>query len=210
MKKKLDKEILFVYLSVLMAGILLIANLAATKLWDLFGIAVDGGLIVFPLSYVLGDVVVELYGAKRARNVIWAGLMLNILAVLVFVIVGRLPEYPGWGLQDSYEAILGFAPRIVAGSLLAFAASQLMNNLVFEKIKAKTGEKWLPVRTIGSSLLAHAVDSGIFETVAFLGVLPFGEFLAQAGFAYAAALGLEIALTPVTVVVIKGLKKWIR
>lgn len=199
-----------VVLATVSAGVILISNLAATKLIDFFGIAVDGGVVIFPISYIVGDVVVELFGKKQAKVVIWAGFGLNLLAMLTLVIVGWLPPYPGWEGQEAYVAIFGFAPRIVLGSLLAYIVSSLMNNYVFEKIKNKTGEKWLGARTIGSSLVAHVFDSGIFETVAFLGVLPFGEFLAQAGFAYIAGIGLEIILTPLTYLVVNRLKKAIK
>lgn len=196
-----------IYATALSSGILLISNLVATKLWDLFGVAVDGGIVIFPLSYILGDVIVEIFGQKSARNVIFAGFFLNILAVAIFMLVGILPPYAGWEGQEAYMQILGFVPRIVVGSLLAYIASQLLNNFVFEKIRAKTGKKHLFVRSIGSSLLARLVDSGIFETVAFFGVLSGKEFLAQAAFAYFAGMVFEVILTPLTYLVVGAAKR---
>lgn len=196
-----------VTLAVVSAGVILVSNLAATKLFDFFGVAVDGGVVIFPISYIVGDVVVELFGKKQAKTVIWAGFGLNLLAMIALAIVGWLPPYPGWEGQEAYMAVFGFVPRIVFGSLSAYIVSSLMNNHVFEKIKNRTGEKWLGARTIGSSLVAHLFDSMIFETVAFLGVLPFNEFLLQAGFAYIAGIGLEVVLTPITYIVVNGLKR---
>ena len=198
-----------IYLAALSAGLLFVSNLAAAKLWDFFGIAVDGGIVMFPLTYVLGDLIVEFYGEKRARTVVVAGLVLNVLAILSLTVVRLLPAYPGWEGQEAFAETLGFVPRIVIGSLTAYAASQLLNNYVFEKIRARTGKKRVLVRFLGSSVWAHFVDSAIFETVAFLGVLSFGEFLAQAGFAYVAGIGLEVALSPVTLLVVKGLSKYL-
>lgn len=190
------------------ASVLIISNIAAVKLWNLFGIPVDGGLVIFPISYVIGDLIVELYGRKMANNIVYTSLGMNILAVLVFLLVGILPAYTGWDGQASYDAILGFTPRIVAGSLTAYLVSGLMNNLVFEKIKQKTGEKKIFLRFIGSSLVAKFFDSLIFETIAFFGVLSVPEFFAQAGFAYLASIVLEMLLAPISCSVAKRLKKY--
>lgn len=203
------KQTLLIFFAALAAGILLISNLVATKLWNFFGIAVDGGIILFPLSYILGDVIVEIFGRKTADKVVWAGFSINILAVITFIAVGKLPPYPGWDGQDAYMQILGFVPRIVAGSLIAYVASQLLNNLVFEKIRNQTGKKWLGLRAIASSMVARLVDSAIFETIAFVGVLSFGEFIGQATFAYFAGLFLEILLIPLTYLVVGGARKWL-
>ena len=203
------RETLLIIFAVLAAGILLISNLVATKLWEFCGIAVDGGIILFPFSYVLGDVIVEIFGRKKANRIVWTSLGLNVLAVGVFMIVGALPPYPGWEGQDAYMQILGFVPRIVTASLVAYVASQLLNNLVFEKIKQKTGKKWLGLRAIVSSVLGRAVDSAIFETIAFIGVLSFGEFIGQATFAYFAGMTLEVLLIPITYLAVGGARKWL-
>lgn len=199
------------FMAILSAGVLLISNLSATKIFSLAGIPFDGGTILFPLSYVLGDLVVELYGKKVAKTVIWSGFMLNVLAVATFFIVQKLPAYPGWENQAAFEAILGFAPRIVAGSLLAYVSSSLVNNVIFEKIresqKTEEKEKKFYARALGSSLVAHLIDALIFETVAFLGVLPFKDFLIQAVFAYASGLLLETLLYPVTAIIARILRK---
>ena len=206
--KNWEKIRILITLAVFSAGILLISNLAATKLWDFCGIAVDGGVLIFPLSYIIGDLIIELYDKKVANYIIYIGFGLNLLAVLVFWAVGVLPEYASWNGQEAYQTILGFAPRVIFGSLIAYLTSGLMNNLVFERIRARTGDAKMWVRFLGSSAVAHLFDSLIFETVAFLGVLSFEEFLVQAGFAYLAGIILEIILTPISYWVVKKLRKY--
>ena len=196
------------FLTALSASVLVISNIVAVKLWNFCGIAVDGGIAIFPLSYIIGDVVMELYGKKIGDHVVFVGFAINIMAVLVFLLVGALPEYPGWGGQESYNAILGFTPRIVIGSLAGYVTSGLVNNFVFAKIKKRTGEKYLFLRSLGSSMIAKVFDILLFDTIAFLGVLSFSEFCSQVAFAYGAGIVLEILLTPLTYLVVKALKKY--
>lgn len=198
---------LLVVLTALASGILLISNLAAVKLWDFWGIAVDGGVVIFPLSYILGDLVMEVFGRKIGRQIIWVSFGVNILAVIVFLLVGFLPEFPEWRNQAAYLEILGFVPRIVVGSLMAYVCSGLINNLIFEKIRNRTGGGWLAVRTLGSSVIARFFDVIIFEVVAFLGVLPFHEFCKQVIFAYVLGIILEFLLTPLTYLAVNLVNK---
>jgi len=206
--KDLKKLKVLIFLATLSAGILVISNIVAVKLWDFFGISVDGGLLIFPLSYVLGDIMVELYGKKLANYVIYVSFFLNVLAVLIFVLVGLLPVYEGWAGQASYDEILGFVPRIVIGSLVAYLVSGVLNNWIFEKIREKTGEKKLWVRFLGSSVFAKVVDNVIFKTIAFWGVLGASEFFIQLGFAYVASLVLEIIMIPVSYFLVGKLRKY--
>lgn len=204
--KKQKRLILFATASV---GALLISNLAAIKLWDFFGIAVDGGIIVFPLTYILGDLIIEFYGKQIAKQIIFAGFWLNLFALAVFYLVIALPAYPGWGMQSAYRDVLGFTPRIIIGSLLAYVASNLFNNVIF--IKLKQGDDLFAshfiARALCSSAFAHLIDSAVFETIAFFGVLPFHEFLLQAVFAYALGMGGEVLLSPIEAMIAKRLKK---
>lgn len=197
-----------VFLATLSAGVLVISNIVAVKLWDFFGIAVDGGIAIFPLTYIIGDLMVELYGRKLANFTVYVGFCLNILAVLVFLLVGMLPEYTGWDGQAAYEMILGFTPRIVVGSLVAYVVAGLINNWLFMKIKLWTGGKKLWLRALGSSLVAKIFDNVIFKTIAFFGVLGFHEFMAQLIFAYLASLAFELVLTPLTYLLVNKLKKY--
>ncbi len=193
-------------LTVISTGILLISNLAATKIWNFYEVPVDGGIIVFPIAYVIGDIIVELYGRKTANFIVWLGFCLNLTAGIVFTLVDKLPAYPNWPGSEAFGIIFGLAPRIMLGSLLAYFASGLMNNLVFEKIRQKTGEKMLYARSLGSSALARLIDTAVFEAIAFFGILSMGEFLRQATFAYTAGMVLEVLLTPITYLAVKALR----
>ena len=199
------KNRLLIYLVALSVGTLLISNLVATKLWNFCGIAVDGGVVVFPLTYILSDLIVEFYGKKTAKDIVWAGFLLNILAVFVFYLVILLPAYDGWNMQEAFVSILGFTPRIIFGSLIAYVTSNLFNNYIFVHFKEGNGflSKSFIARALGSSTLAHMIDCAIFETIAFIGVLPFKEFLAQAILAYILGMGLELLLAPIEVIIAK-------
>lgn len=203
------KQKYLIYLTALSAGTLLISNLSAIKLWDLFGIAVDGGLVLFPLTYILGDLIIEFYGRDVAKNIILAGFLVNLIAVVVFYIVIALPAYPGWDMQEAYAAVLGFSPRIILGSLAGYLTSNFLNNYLFEKMRKSDSvfSRSFIARALGSSAFAHIMDSAVFETIAFIGVLPFKEFLAQAVFAYFLGMGLEVILSPVEIWLDKELKK---
>lgn len=199
-----------IYLTAISAGILLISNLAATKLWNMFGIAVDGGVVCFPISYVLGDILIEFFGKKTAKSVILSSLLLNILAALVFWVVCILPPFTGTeDMQSAIVSVLGFAPRIILGSLTAYLFSQFSNNYIFEKIKQKTGTKLFLVRALGSSLVAHLFDTLIFETIAFLGVLPINDFINQAVFAYLIGLGFEFILSPLELLIVSKVRPYL-
>lgn len=119
------KQKLLIYFSAILASTLLISNLSAVKLWNFFGIAVDGGIVLFPLTYILGDLIVEFYGKKIAKDVIFAGFTVNIIAVIAFYIVILLPPFDGWNMQEAFASVLGFTPRIILASLIAYVCSGL-------------------------------------------------------------------------------------
>lgn len=129
---------LLIYFATISASTLLISNLAAVKLWNFFGIAVDGGVVVFPITYIIGDLIVEFYGKKIAKNIILAGFFINILAIIVFYIVIALPPYEGWTMQAAMASVLGFTPRIIIGSLTAYVCSNFLNNYIFTRLKSET------------------------------------------------------------------------
>ena len=205
------KTVLLIWFAVLSAGAILISNLSAIKLWSLAGISVDGGLVLFPLTYILGDLTVEIYGEKLSKTVIFAGFALNIIAVITFYIVIALPPYPGWDMQEAYASVLGFSPRIIFGSLAGFLTSSLLNNFVFEKMRAGKsifGRSFI-ARALGSSAFAHILDTAVFETIAFLGVLSFPEFVTQAIFAYILGMGCELILAPLEAFIERKLRNYV-
>lgn len=192
-------------------ALLILSNIAATKLIGIhIGPALlvfDGGAVLFPLTYILGDVLSEVYGFSRARRAILAGFAFSILAALTFLVVGAAPAGPGYENQDAFVAVLGFVPRIVAASVLGYLAGQLLNSWVLVRIKAKWGERHLWARLIGSTLVGEFADTLIFCTVAFYGVITGAEFLNYLFVGYVYKVGVEVILLPVTYRVIGWIKR---
>jgi len=193
---------MFGILASVSSAVLLISNLAAGKLWNFFGTAVDGGIIIFPLTYIIGDLVVGLYGERKANLLVFVSMLMNLLMVLVmYVVTYHLPAFPGWEGQTAFETVFGAVNRITVGSLAGYLLSNLLNNHVFIKI----GSGFLG-KALGSSVVSRLVDNLVFETIAFLGILPFSEFLKQAAFAYFAGMILEVCLSPFSKLIYQGLK----
>lgn len=189
---------------------LLVSNIAATKLIGLtFGpvfLVFDGGAILFPLTYVLGDVLSEVYGFRPARRAIVLGFVVSIIASLAFWLVQIAPPGPGYVHQEAFEAVLGFMPRIVIASLCGYLAGQLLNSRVLVGIKERWGGRHLWARLIGSTMVGEAADTLIFCTIAFFGVITGADFLNYVVTGYVYKVGVEVILLPVTYRVIA----WVR
>lgn len=188
-------------------AVLMTSNVASAKILVLGPFTFDGGTILFPVSYIFGDVLTEVYGYARARRVIWAGFAATAMMAAVFAIVGALPPDASWGLQEAYESILGVTPRIVAGSLVAFWVGSFSNSWVMARMKVLTGGRWLWMRTVASTLLGEGLDTLFFVLLAFYGVLPNALLPAIIISNYVFKVGLEAAMTPVTYWVVNGLKR---
>ncbi len=188
-------------------AVLLISNVASTKIVQMGPFSFDGGTILFPLAYVFGDILTEVYGYKRSRRVIWTGFIWILVAATIFAIVDKLPPAKGWTLQESYHSILGQTPRIVVASLVAYFAGEFSNSYVLAKLKLITGGRWLWTRTIGSTLVGEAVDTGLFLVIAFAGVLPGSLLWTVLVSNYVFKVGVETVLTPLTYRLVNGLKK---
>jgi len=189
------------------AAILLISNLAGTKLIAFGPIITDGGAILFPISYILGDVLTEIYGYKYARRAIWVGLGVMLLAVLCFTIVRYMPPAPEYTAQASYEAVLGFFPRIVAASLAAFLTGSFLNSFVLAKLKIKTKGKKLWLRLIGSTVVGELCDTVVFAFVAFGGILQGMNMLTYILIGWIFKTVVEIVFLPITYRVIDKMKQ---
>lgn len=181
---------------------LLISNIAATKVTALdagpIHLVFDGGAVLFPLTYILGDVLSEVYGFARARRVIIMGFAASLLASLTFWVVQSIPAGPGYENQDAFVAVLGFVPRIVAASIGGYLVGQLMNSLVLVKIRQRWGAKHLWARLIGSTLVGEAFDTVIFCTIAFAGIIPGMEFVNYIVTGYVYKVGIEVVFLPIT------------
>lgn len=189
-------------IAVLFVALLLISNIAATKITALgFGplyLVFDGGALLFPLTYVLGDVLAEVYGFARARRVVLLGFLTSLLAAFSFWLVQIAPEGPGYTNQAAFEAVLGFVPRIVAASIIGYLVGQLVNALVLVRIRQRWGANHLWARLIGSTLVGEAVDTVLFCTIAFAGVIPGNDFLNYVITGYFYKVAIEVFLLPLT------------
>ena len=189
---------LFPYITGVFVALLLISNIGAVKLIELGPIITDGGAILFPLVYVVGDILSEVYGFKAARKVILTAFAMSILAAFTFHLVQIAPAASDWENQEAFEAVLGFVPRIVLASVTAFVIGQLLNSYVLVKIKERTREKNLWLRLMGSTVVGEFADTLIFCTIAFYGVITGADFLNYllVGFLYKSAV--EFLCLPIT------------
>ena len=191
----------------LFVAVLLISNIASTKILLFWKFTFDGGTILFPLSYIFGDILTEVYGYRRARRVIWTGFFAALMMSLVLWIVQVLPPAPDWPNQQAYESLIGFVPRIVMASLLAYFAGEFTNSYLLSRLKVKMEGKRLWVRTIGSTLVGEGIDTTIFCFVAFYGVLENSLLISVLISNYIFKCLIEILFTPVTYSIVGFLKK---
>jgi len=188
--------------------VLLCANLiGASKLATVFGFTFGAGVLFFPISYVFGDVLTEVYGYARARKVVWAGFGALLFASLMSAIVLAFPPASGWPHQGAFETVFGGTPRIALASLIAYFSGELTNSFVLAKMKVKTEGRLLWTRTIGSTIAGEAVDSLIFYPLAFLGVWTTRQVLAVMFSNYLIKVGWEAVMTPFTYRIVAFLKR---
>ncbi|MFA6888526.1 MAG: queuosine precursor transporter [Candidatus Woesearchaeota archaeon] len=195
------------YITGLFVAILLISNTASVKILNLGWFTFDGGTILFPLAYIFGDILTEVYGYKRSRRVIWTGFFCIILMAVVYAIVGYLPAAADWGMQDAYMSILGIVPRIVLASIIAYFAREFSNSYILAKMKVWMQGKHLWMRTIGSTIVGEGVDTSLFVLIAFAGTMPTSLLVAIIVSNYIFKVSVEVLFTPVTYAIVNFLKK---
>lgn len=184
---------------------LITANIIAVKVISLGPLVLPAAIFVFPLSYIFGDVLTEVYGYRVARRVIWLGFICNLIFV-VFAWIGQvLPPAPFWVQQEAYESILGYAPRLLAASFCGYLAGEFVNSYLLAKMKILTGGRWLWSRTIGSTVVGQGLDTSIFITLAFLGTPAFVPVMIL--YHWLTKTAIEAILTPATYAIVNSLKK---
>ena len=184
---------------------LITANIVAVKMISLGPFILFAAIFVFPLSYIVGDVLTEVYGYRTARRVIWLGFACNIIFVF-FAWVGQLlPPAGFWEGQGAYEGILGFAPRLLAASFCGYLAGEFANSYIMAKLKIRTKGRWLWLRTIGSTVVGEGLDSAIFITLAFIGTPSFAAVMILNHWLF--KVGIEAVLTPATYGIVNWLKR---
>ncbi len=188
--------------------VLLCANLiGASKVAQIGGVTFGAGVLFFPISYVFGDVLTEVYGYARARKVVWAGFGALIFASFMTWAVLAFPPAPGWAHQAAFQTVFGSTPRIVLASLIAYFCGEFCNSYVLAKMKLLTRGRFLWMRTIGSTIAGEAVDSLIFYPLAFVGVWS-NDLVAKVLVSnYLLKVGWEAVMTPVTYRVVNSLKR---
>jgi queuosine precursor transporter len=186
---------------------LITANITAVKLVSLFGFILPAAIVVFPISYIFGDILTEVYGYRQARRVIWLGFLCNLLAVAAIWIGQVLPPAGFWNGQASYERILGYTPRLLAASFLAYLLGEFANAFILAKMKIATKGRWLWSRTIFSTLVGEGLDSVVFITLAFIGEIPLQQLGSAIVTQWAFKTAYEAAVTPLTYLVVNFLKR---
>jgi len=197
--------------------ILLVSNLIAQKVcligpfplgrWSIGPFAVSGAVLLFPITYIFGDVFTEVYGYAASRRAIWLGFFGTALLYFMGAIVIKLPSAPGWQNQQAFATVFGFIPRILAASLIAFWAGEFANSYTMARMKLITDGRMLWTRTIGSTVVGQAVDTVLVIALTFGGVYPVRTLLNIMATGYALKVGYEVIATPLTYLVIHWLKR---
>jgi len=194
-------------ISVFFVAVLMISNIVSTKILDLWFFTFDWGTLLFPLSYIFGDILTEVYGYKQSRKIIWMGFGVLILMAVTIMIVGRLPAAQDRTFQQDYQNVLWLTPRIVLASLIAYFAWEFSNSYILAKLKILMQGKKLRIRTIWSTIVGEFLDTGMFIIIAFYGVFTNDILLAIMISNYIFKVGIEIIFTPFTYLVVNRLKK---
>lgn len=203
----IQKSKYLIYVAMLFVTILLISNTVAVKIVQISFLIFSGANFIFPLSYIFGDVLTEVYGYKETRKIIWFGFAAQILMALFYYLVQILPTASFWQYQDAYKAILGSVPRVVLASISAYWVGNFMNSYVLSKMKIFTNGKHLWTRIIGSTVVGELFDSTIFVVIAFIGTIPGSAVISMILSFYLIKVIIEVVLTPVTYYTINKLKK---
>ena len=198
---------LYEWFAVAFITILIVSNIASVKMVAVGSIVFDAGTILFPISYIIGDIITEIYGFRRMRSLLLKGIVMLVVVSLIFWVVGMLPTTPEWGMQESYDNILGIVWRIVFASIVAIFVGELMNGYILARLKIATKGKGLWYRLVGSSAVGNALDTVIFSTLAFVGTVPFGTLLQLIVSVYLIKMTVEIVASPLTMRLIAVIKK---
>jgi uncharacterized integral membrane protein (TIGR00697 family) len=195
----------FVVITAIFITCLITANIIAVKVISVGPIILPAAIVIFPISYIFGDILTEVYGYRWARRVIWLGFACNLLFV-IFARVGQiLPPAPFWGGQEAYKSILGPTWQILVASFIGYLAGEFSNSFVMAKMKILTRGRWLWTRTIGSTIVGEGLDTGLFITLAYIGTTSFVPIMIL--YHWGAKVLFEAIFTPFTYAVVNYLKK---
>ena len=208
MKENKTASQTFLVIAVVYVTCLLLSNLIAGKMWAVTNsVTLPAAVILFPITYIFGDIFTEVYGFKKARTVIWLGFGCSFFAVAVYLITIALPHPGFWESQDAYATVLGTTPRVAAASFIGYLFGEFSNSVVLSRLKVATRGKRLWIRTILSTLVGEGLDSVIFVTISFLGTMDNSTVMHMILYQYLFKVGYEVLFTPITYAVVNWLKK---
>jgi uncharacterized integral membrane protein (TIGR00697 family) len=197
----------FLMITAVFITCLITANIMAVKLIAIGGLVLPAAIIIFPISYIIGDILTEVYGYGAARRVIWLGFLCNMFAVLAIWGGQQLPAAGFWDAQAAYERILGYTPRLLMASFLAYLVGEFSNSFVLAKMKIATKGRWLWSRTIASTVIGQGLDSSLFIAIAFAGTMPTAALVKTIITQWLVKTAYEALATPVTYIVVNHVKK---
>ncbi len=206
-KMKKQVSVIFMVTGLLFATCLIIANIVVQKIIVLGGIFSTAGLLIFPISYIVNDIIAEVWGYKKARMIIWYGFLMNLLAVLVFQLSIEIRPAEAFTHQDAYAQILGSTPRLALASFVAFLLGSFVNAMVMSKMKIIQKGRNFSIRAVVSTLFGEGMDSIVFFTVAFVGTIPFRVIVGMMITQTLMKTGYEILVLPLTNRLVKWVKK---
>lgn len=205
-REKENVSVLFMLLCTLFCVCLIAANLLETKQIAVFSISQTGGLIVFPISYIINDCVCEVYGYRKARMLIWLGFVMNFFFALVGAVCDWIPGAPYWQNEEGFHAVFGLAPRITAASFVAFLAGSFANAFVMSRMKIRHKGKHFSLRAIASTLAGEGIDSLLFFPLALWGVVPTEELPVLMVWQVVLKTAYEVVALPLTIRVVRWVK----
>lgn len=186
---------------------LLVSNIIAGKLFSVGGIVLPAAVILFPITYILGDVLTEVYGFRKTRMVIWIGFAANLFMSIVFLCAVALPAPAFFTDQDAYARVLGFTPRVVVASLIAYWVGEFANSVTLSALKKLTRGRFLWTRTVSSTVVGQSFDTALFITISFLGTVPGPVLLQMMCAQYLFKVAYEVILTPATYRIVAVVKR---
>lgn len=207
-KRQNTVSVLFMIFSILFCVCLITANILETKQIQVLSVSLTGGLIVFPVSYIINDCVCEVWGYSKARMLIWLGFAMNFFFVMVGALCDAIPGAPYWNNEEGFHAIFGLAPRIAAASFIAFICGSFINAYVMSKMKIASNGKNFSLRAILSTVAGESIDSLIFFPLALSSVVPAKELILLMVWQVILKTVYEIIALPITIRVVKALKKY--
>lgn len=207
-KRQNTVSVLFMIFSILFCVCLITANILETKQIQVLSVSLTGGLIVFPVSYIINDCVCEVWGYSKARMLIWLGFAMNFFFVMVGALCDAIPGAPYWDNEEGFHAIFGLAPRIAAASFIAFICGSFINAYVMSKMKIASNGKNFSLRAILSTVAGESIDSLLFFPLALSSVVPAKELILLMVWQVILKTVYEIIALPITIRVVKALKKY--